>query len=198
MLNLIWMAMILLGIIVAAVNGRIETVTQATVDSARKAVEVCLELAGIMTFWLGLLKVAEKAGLIQLLAKLVRPFMVWLFPTVPANHPAMGAMIMNISANILGLGNAATPFGLKAMQELQVLNQGADEASDAMCTFLVLNTSCLTLVPATIIGVRAAAGSAAPAEIVGTTIFATACSMTMAIAVDCLWRWWHRAKRRRG
>lgn len=195
MLNAIWLGMILLGIAVAAMNGRIEVVTEATLSSARQAVEVCFELVGIMAFWLGLLKIAEKAGLVQFLAKLVRPFMVWLFPSVPADHPAMGAMIMNITANILGLGNAATPFGLKAMQELQVLNRHSEEASDAMCTFLALNTSCLTLLPATIIGVRAAAGSIAPTQIVGTTIFATTCSMMVAIIADYIFRQLHRVIR---
>ena len=120
-----------------------------------------------MALWLGIMKIAEKGGLVAALAKMLRPLMVRLFPSVPSQHPAMGAIILNLSANMLGLGNAATPFGMKAMQELQTLNNDSDEASTAMCTFLALNTSCITLIPATIIGVRLSFGSANPTEIVG-------------------------------
>ena len=144
--------------------------------------------------WLGIMKIAEEGGLITALAKLVRPIMVRLFPSIPAEHPAMGAIILNISANVLGLGNAATPMGMKAMQELQLLNQGSEEASEAMCTFLALNTSCITLIPATIIGVRLSYGSSNPTEIVGPCIFATAAAMIIAMTLD----WWFRKKSRWG
>ncbi|HHY61193.1 MAG TPA: spore maturation protein [Clostridia bacterium] len=188
MVNLVWLLLLASGILVAGLNGNIGVVTSAAISSAQKAVTIALELIGIMSLWLGLLKIAEAAGLVQLLAKLVRPVTSYLFPSVPKDHPVMGAIIMNLSANILGLGNAATPFGLKAMEGLQSLNPKKDEASEAMCTFLALNTSCITLIPATIIGVRAAAGSQNPAEIVGTTIFATSVAMVVAVIADRIFR----------
>ncbi|MHB1126850.1 MAG: nucleoside recognition domain-containing protein [Bacillota bacterium] len=188
MVNLIWLVLLLSGIAVAGLNGRIEVVTTAALSSAKMAVTIALELIGLMALWLGLLRIAEEAGLVRALARIVRPATTRLFPSVPRDHPAMGAIIMNLSANILGLGNAATPFGIKAMQELQTLNKRPEEASDAMCTFLALNTSCITLIPATIIGIRVAAGSRDPTEIVGPTIFATALAMTVAIIVDRLFR----------
>ncbi len=193
MLNYIWLALLLSGIVVAALNGNIEVVTQTALQSANDAVAICINLIGVMCLWLGIMRIGEKAGLIEALSRLVRPVMVRLFPSVPSDHPALGAIIMNLSANILGLGSAATPFGLKAMQELQKLNGGRKEASEAMCTFLALNTSCITLIPATIIAVRVNFNSANPTEIVGTTIFATSCSMIMAVLVDYVFR---RANRR--
>lgn len=188
MLNLIWLFLILGGIVSASINGRAELVTETLFFGANEGVKVCLELVGLMALWLGILEVARQAGLVRLLARLVRPLAVVLFPEVPPNHPALGAIIMNLSANILGLGNAATPFGLKAMEELQKLNSHPDTASDAMCTFLAANTSCITLIPATIVGVRVIAGSRNPAEIVGATIFATGCSMIIALTADYFWR----------
>lgn len=188
MVNLIWVGLLLVGIIVAAATGRVEIVSQTALVSAQKAVEVAFELIGIMALWLGILRIAEDSGLMQLVAKMIRPFTRLLFPSIPSDHPAVSAMAMNISANALGLGNAATPFGLKAMQELQRLNPSKEEASDAMCTFLAINTSCITLLPATIIGIRVAAGSINPTEIVGPTIFATSCGMLVALTADLLWR----------
>ncbi|NLL18751.1 MAG: spore maturation protein [Clostridia bacterium] len=188
MVNLVWLFLLLSGIVVAGINGNINIVTTAALSSAQRAVTIALELIGIMALWLGLLKIAEEAGMVRLLARIMRPFTSFLFPSVPKDHPVMGAILMNLSANILGLGNAATPFGLKTMQGLQSLNSNPDEASDAMCTFLALNTSCITLIPATIIGVRAAAGSQNPSEIVGATIFATGVAMTVAIVADRLLR----------
>ena len=188
MVNIIWLFLLLTGIAVAAFTGKIEVVTSAALTSAQSAVEIAIELIGIMALWLGVMKIAEKAGLIDSVASLVRPATRFLFPSVPRDHPAMGAIVMNISANMLGLGNAATPFGLKAMKELQRLNENKNEASDALCTFLALNTSCITVIPATIIGVRAAAGSADPTAIVGTTIFATGCASLAAITADRIFR----------
>ena len=185
MVNIIWLVMIVVGILVAGHNGNIEVVTKAAFEGAQTGVTTSLNLIAIITFWLGIMKLAEAAGLVQALAFLVRPLTKFLFPSIPTNHPAMGAIVMNLSANILGLGNAATPMGLIAMQELQKLNRHRpDTASDAMCTFLDLNTSCITLIPTTIIGIRLLYGSGNPTEIVGTTIFATACGMTLAILVD--------------
>ncbi|OPX88790.1 MAG: Spore maturation protein A [Pelotomaculum sp. PtaB.Bin104] len=192
MVNLVWLGMIVFGIIVAGANGNIEVITRAALDSANDAVKISISLIAVMTFWLGIMKLAEEAGLIRALAWLVRPVMRFLFPSVPKDHPAMGAIMMNLSANILGLGNAATPMGLIAMRELQKLNRGsADTASDAMCTFLALNTSCVTLIPTTIIGIRLLYGSADPTEIVGPTIMATAISMVAAVVFDRLLRFFY-------
>jgi len=188
MLNLIWLILLASGIVVAAINGNIEVVTEAALGAARGAVTVCFDLIGVMALWLGIMKIAEKAGMVRALARLMKPFIRRLFPSIPPEHPAMGAVILNLSANMLGLGNAATPFGMKAMQELQKLNNNSDEASEAMCTFLALNTSCITLVPATIVGVRVSFGSANPTEIVGPCIFATAVAMTIAVSLDYWFR----------
>ncbi|MFZ3101923.1 MAG: nucleoside recognition domain-containing protein [Desulfitobacteriaceae bacterium] len=188
MVNLIWLLMLVCGICVAAVTGRIEVVTTSALKAAELGVEVAIELIGVMSFWLGLMKLAEDAGLIRGIARMFGPLIRLLFPTLKGGSPALGAIIMNLSANILGLGNAATPFGLKAMQELQKENPNPEVASPAMITFLALNTSCITLIPATIIGVRLKAHSANPTEIIGTTIFATGCAMTVAIIVDFLIR----------
>ncbi|MEW6063640.1 nucleoside recognition protein [Desulforamulus profundi] len=189
MVNYVWLGMMVFGILVAAAQGHIEVVTKAALDGAQVAVKTSLSLIAIITFWLGIMKLAEAAGLVRALARLVRPVTGFLFPSVPKDHPAMGAIVMNLSANILGLGNAATPMGLIAMQELQKLNKHRpDTASEAMCTFLALNTGCITIIPTTIIGIRVLYGSQDPTEIVGTTIFATLCGMTVAILVDRILR----------
>jgi spore maturation protein A len=160
---------------------RIKQVTQAALDYATMAVNIAIGLIGIMALWLGIMRVADEAGAIKLLARILRPFMKFLFPDVPSDHPAVGSMIMNISANMLGLSNAATPLGLKAMAELDKLNPKKGVATNAMCTFLAINTAGLTLIPATAIAVRAAAGSSNPTVIVGTTIVGGLCSTTVGI-----------------
>lgn len=168
-----------------------QALTTAIIDGARSAVELAIGLIGVMALFLGVMKVAEAAGLLVTIARLVRPLMTRLFPEVPPEHPAMGAMIMNISANVLGLGNAATPFGIRAMQELDKLNPLKGTATNAMVLFLAINTSSVTLLPTGVIGLRAAAGSADPAGIVPTTLFATICSTTVAIVmVKLLERVW--------
>lgn len=192
MINFVWLILIVVGVLVAAFNGQPEVITDSALQAANLGVKYSFDLIGLMTFWLGIMRVGEKAGLVDLLAKVIKPITRFLFPSVPQNHPAMGSILLNLSANLLGLGNAATPFGLKAMQELQSLNNGSDEASDAMVTFLALNTSCITIVPATIIGVRVAAGSLNPTEIVGTTMFATCLGMTLALTSDKLFRFFSR------
>ncbi len=192
MLNIIWLLLLATGIMVAAINGNVEVVTEAALGSARGAVELCFNLVGVMALWLGIMKIAEQAGMVQSLARMLRPLMTRLFPSVPPEHPAMGAIILNLAANMLGLGNAATPFGMKAMQELQALNNDSDQSSEAMCTFLALNTSCITLIPATIIGVRLSYNSAQPAEIVGPCIFATGIAMGLAISLDYWFRQYSR------
>jgi spore maturation protein A len=156
-------------------------VNDGVVKSAKTAVELCIGLIGIMALWLGIMRIAEQSGLMAKIAGALKPVMRRLFPDVPPEHPAMGAMIMNISANMLGLSNAATPFGLKAMEELNKLNAKAGTATDAMCTFLVINTSNVQLVPTTVIAIRAAAGSANPAEILGPVLVATFVSLVVGV-----------------
>ncbi len=155
---------------------KIKSVTEAAIDYAGTAVSISLGLIGVMALWLGVMKVAEEAGLISIIAMWLKPITKKLFPDIPSNHPAMGSMIMNISANILGLGNAATPFGLKAMEELNELNPEKETATNAMCTFLAINTAGMTLIPATAIAIRAASGSSEPAIIIGTSLFASFCA----------------------
>lgn len=199
MINTIWLVLLGGGIIVAgfqclgldysSAQGLVmdpsfeplTTMTKGLFDAAKTSVNLALGLIGIMALWLGLMKIAEESGLVKLFANAVRPVMVRLFPDVPPDHPAMGAMVMNIAANMLGLGNAATPLGLKAMQELQSLNKIKDTATDAMAMFMALNTSSVTLIPATVIGIRAAADASNPAEIIGPVIVATGVSTTVAI-----------------
>lgn len=155
---------------------KMKDVTNSAIDYAGKAVNIALALIGIMALWLGIMKIAEQSGLISIIAKSVTPITKFLFPDVPQDHPAMGSMIMNISANMLGLGNAATPFGLKAMEELDKLNPEKGTATNAMVTFLAINTAGLTLIPATAIAVRAASGSSDPTIIIGTSIFGASCA----------------------
>jgi len=158
-----------------------EALTSGAVEAASGSVTLAIGLVGVMALFLGLMKVAEAGGLLVIIAKTVRPLMTRLFPEVPADHPAMGAMILNISANVMGLGNAATPFGIRAMQELDKLNPVKGTASNAMVLFLAINTSSVTLLPTGVIALRAAAGSTDPAGIMPTTLFATICSTTVAI-----------------
>jgi spore maturation protein A len=153
----------------------------AAIDAATTSVEICIGLIGIMALWLGLLNIANDAGLVAAFARLLRPVMRWLFPEVPDGHPAQGAMLMNISANMLGLDNAATPLGLKAMSELQELNPTKDTATDSMAMFLAINTSSVTIIPFTIIGYRAISGSQNPAGPLAGTLMVTAISTTVAI-----------------
>ena len=160
---------------------KMKDVTNSALEYAGIAVEIAIGLIGIMALWLGVMKVAEAAGLIKIIANAMRPLTKFLFPDVPQDHPAMGAMIMNMAANMLGLGNAATPFGLKAMEELDKLNTNKGVATNAMCTFLAVNTAGLTLIPATAIAIRAAAGSSDPAIIIGTAIFGAFCATTVGI-----------------
>lgn len=186
MLNYIWLFLMVVALIVGAINGKIEDVTNAAFNYAGTAVEIAFGLIGIMALWLGIMKIAEEAGLVRLLARAIKPISKRLFPEIPPEHPAMGAMILNIAANWLGLSNAATPLGLKAMEELQKLNKVKDTATNAMATFLALNTASVTLIPATIIGVRLSLGSKNPAEIIGTTIFASGCATIIAVTATKL------------
>lgn len=161
---------------------KMKAITNAVIEYAAKAVTIAIGLIGIMALWLGMMKIADQAGIISIIAKSVKPVTRFLFPDVPYDHPAMGSMIMNMSANFLGLGNAATPFGLKAMEELDTLNPEKGTATNAMCTFLAINTAGLTLIPASAIAVRAALGSANPALIIGTSAFGATCATIVGVA----------------
>jgi len=194
LINLVWMLLIALGIGVGSVRGSPEELTEALMTSAQLGVETVLGLIGVMVLWLGMMKIAEDSGLVARLAGLMRPILSRLFPSLPRDHPALGAITLSVSANLLGAGQAATPLGLKAMEEMKSVVPDTQEASDAMCTFLALNTSGLTLIPTTVIALRTQAGSAAPTEIVGATLLATACSTVCAVTLDYFFR---RRRRRR-
>lgn len=181
MLNIIWVSMIFLSVIVAVIQGRIEQLVHAVTESAKLGFEVAFGLIAIMTLWLGIMGIATESGLVKSFARLLRPIMRRLFPEVPLNDPAMGAMVMNIAANMLGLANAATPFGLQAMKELQRLNTHVHTASNAMCTFLVINTSSVQLIPVTAIAYLAAGGSVQPNSVIFSSLVATTVSTVVAI-----------------
>jgi len=190
-MTFLWTALVVAAVAFAAAKGRMAEVGAAAMESAGKAVALALALAGVMALWLGLVKVAEEAGLVSAVARVARPLLSRLFPEVPADHPAMGAIVMNVSANVLGLGNAATPFGVRAMQALEELNPRKGTASDAQALLCALNTASVQLVPATVIALRAGAGSAAPAEVLGPTLAASLCGVTVAvIAAKLLARVW--------
>ncbi|MHB8063240.1 MAG: nucleoside recognition domain-containing protein [Ruminiclostridium sp.] len=181
MLNYIWVGLLLIGFIAGIFNGRIDQVTKAAMDSAQNAVMVCIGLIGVMCLWTGLMKIAEKSGLVTGIGRLVRPILGFLFPDIPKEHPALGAIVMNLVANFFGLGNAATPLGIKAMNELQSLNKDKKTATDSMCMFLVLNTAAIQLIPANIIALRTAEGSKKPAEIIVCIWIASICATIMGI-----------------
>ncbi|HEX2926485.1 MAG TPA: nucleoside recognition domain-containing protein [Ruminiclostridium sp.] len=181
MLNYIWIGLLMVGFAFGIINGRIDDVTKAAMDSAQTAVTVCIGLLGVMCLWTGLMKIAEKSGLIRIIGRAVRPVLRFLFPEIPKDHPALGAIVMNLVANFLGLGNAATPLGLKAMNELQSLNTDKKTATNAMCMFLVLNTAAIQLVPANIIALRTSEGSKKPAEIIVCIWIASVCATIMGI-----------------
>ena len=154
MINIIWVLITVIGIIFAMVNGTMEEVNAAVFKGASEAVTLCIGLISVLVFWLGLMKIAEHAGLLEKLSQLCRPLVKRLFPEVPNDHPAMGYILSNMMANLFGLGNAATPLGIKAMEQLKELNGGKNEASRSMITFLVINTASVTLIPTTVIGIR--------------------------------------------
>ncbi|WP_071460015.1 nucleoside recognition domain-containing protein [Bacillus massilinigeriensis] len=195
MVNYIWVFMTLIGLIFAAFNGTIADVNEAVFKGAKEAVTLCIGLVSILVFWLGMMRIAEKAGLLEVLARLFRPLVKSLFPEVPAGHPAMGYILSNMIANLFGLGNAATPLGIKAMEELKRLNGGKDYASRSMITFLAINTSSITLIPTTVIAIRVTYNSASPTEIVGPTIVATFFSTIAAIMID---RYFYFRRSRKG
>ena len=193
MLNWIWFAFFaiafLMAVIQSTVGGDIEIwskLMNTTFESSKTAFEICLGLTGVLSFWLGLMKVGEEGGVIAKFAKLINPLFSRIFPSIPAGHPAQGSILMNVSANMLGLDNAATPMGLKAMKELQELNDKKDTASDAMIMFLVLNTSGLTIIPISIMMYRAQFGAANPSDVFMPILLATACSTFAGLFLCCL------------
>jgi spore maturation protein SpmA len=182
MLNYIWLGLILCAVAIGGYNHRMKEVSDAAFDMAQFAVmNIALPLTGIMALWLGIMRLAERSGMVQLLARALRPVLVRLFPDVPADHPAMGSMLMNIAANMLGLSNAATPLGLRAMEDLETLNPRPGTATNAMCTFLAINTSSVQLVPVTAVAVLAANKSTDPSSIIGTAFLATLCACVSAV-----------------
>jgi spore maturation protein A len=188
MINWIWFLLLASGIVLAASNNSAGLVTDAILEAASDAITLVIGLLGLISFWSGLMEIAERAGLTDLLARMLRPITKRLFPDVPPDHGAMGAIILSISANILGIGNAATPLGIRAMEKLDELNHEPGTATDAMCTFVALTTSSLTIIPITVIALRAAAGSQDPAKVIAPTLIATSFSTLAAIMTDWAWR----------
>jgi spore maturation protein A len=195
MVNIIWVMLTAIGILFAMINGTMNEVNEAIFNGAKEAVTLCIGLISILVFWLGMMRIAEDAGLLKKLAALFRPIVKKLFPEVPNDHPAMGYILSNMMANMFGLGNAATPLGIKAMEELKELNGGKNEASRSMITFLAINTSSLTLIPTTVIAIRMNYDSASPTDIVGPTLVATFCSTLAAIMID---RYFYYRRTRKG
>jgi spore maturation protein A len=187
MLNYIWLGLIGLAVLMGAYHGSLGEpgglgdVGDASVTSAKDAVVFGFGLIGVMTMWIGLMRLADKAGLVKRLGLVLKPVLVWLFSDVPANHPAMGAIVLNVAANILGLNNAATPLGLRAMNELETLNRRPGVATNAMCMLLAINTSSITLIPVTVLGLLALYHGKNPSVIIGTSLAATAVAHIFAI-----------------
>ncbi len=184
MLNFIWLFMMVTAVIVGLFTGKIPAVILSITDSAKFAFTLALGLTGVMALWLGIMKIAEQAGLLNVLTKGLRPLLIWLFPDVPPNHPAMGAIAMNMAANLLGLNNAATPFGLRAMSELEKLNPHPGVATNTMCTFLALHSSNLQLIPTTAIALLAATGALHPTDIIMPFILSSMCAVITAVVVS--------------
>jgi spore maturation protein SpmA len=182
MLNGLWLALIVAAALLGGFTGHLQGVVDGAVEGAADAVRLAIGLIGLMAFWLGLMRLAEKAGLVERLARALQPALRRLFPEVPAGHPAMGSMVMNLAANMLGLANAATPLGLRAMRDLESLNPHPGTATNAMCTFLAINTSSVQLIPITAVAILAEAGSSQPTAIIGTAFIATLCSTIAGIA----------------
>jgi spore maturation protein A len=181
MLNVIWLSMMCLAVVVGIIEGRLDEVVHAVTDSAKSGFDLALGMTAMMSLWLGIMGIASASGLVNKMARVLQPIMRRLFPEVPIDDPAMGAMVLNIAANMLGMANAATPFGLQAMKELQRLNTHVHTASNAMCTFLAINTSSVQLIPATVMAYLAINGNSHPSAIIFSTLIATSCSTIVAI-----------------
>lgn len=188
MLNIIWLVMLFSGISFAAWHQRIEVVSQAAITAAQTAVTLSFQLLGIMCLWSGLIRIAEQSGLVNVLLRIVSPAISWLFPSIRQHRTALGAVVLTVCGNLLGLGNASTPLGIKAMQELQKLNPRQEVATPAMCTFMAFCTAGVTLVPITIIALRSAAGSVSPSSLISLTWMASFCALVSALLVDFICR----------
>lgn len=188
MINILWFLLILSGFIIAAINGNIDQITPAIFQAVKDSVDLVINLLGPMALWLGIMNIAKKSNFTELIAKFLKPIIKYIFPDIPEDHPAAGAIILNLTANILGLGNSATPLGIKSMEELQKLNNFSNKASPAMCTLLALNTSSITIIPAMIISLRAANSSHYPTIIISSTLFATTVSTVTVLILDKFFR----------
>lgn len=184
MVSYIWFFLIVIGIIFSLINGLLDIINDSILTNGSEALDLMLSILPIIVLWTGIMKIAEEAGLLQKFARLVEPILSKLFPSVPKDNPALGYIASNIAANMMGLGSAATPFGLKAMSELQKINRKKDTASVAMITFLVLNTAGVTIVPTTVLALRIAHGSANPSEIILPGVIATFCSSVGGLLLD--------------
>ncbi|MCU9602555.1 nucleoside recognition domain-containing protein [Pallidibacillus thermolactis] len=184
MINIIWVAMSVIGIVFAMFNGTMEEVNKAVFQGAQEAVTLCIGFISVLVFWLGLMRIAQTSGLLDKLAYLFKPLVKKIFPDIPSDHPALGYILSNMMANMFGLGNAATPLGIKAMEQLKMLNGGKNEASRSMVTFLVINTSSITIIPTTVLAIRMNYDSVSPAEIVLPTIIASLFATICAILID--------------
>lgn len=200
MINYIWLFFIVSSVIISLFNNRIDDVFHAILSSCEQAVTISIGLIGIMAFWLGLMKIAEASGLLRVLAKALSPVIRFLFPDIPKNHPVQADITMNVSANALGLGNAATPFGIKAMEGLQELNQNDKKtASDAMCTFLTINTAGVQLIPVTAVAILASLKAENPTDIIVPTIITTLSALIIGVLfVKCLIKWRPEPAKRKG
>ena len=191
MLNYVWFFLIVAGFIFGAINGKLDQVTKAAIDSANGAVTLCIGLAGVMCLWVGIMKIAEKSGLTDKIAKVTAPIVTLLFPEIKGKKKAISSIIMNITANFMGMGNAATPLGIKAIKELDDLNSDKTIATNSMCMLIVLNTSMIQLVPATLIALRSSAGSVNPSDIMGpiwiASLFTTIAGIVMAKVLQKRW-----------
>lgn len=184
MINIIWGLFIIIGIIYGLISGNINLINDEIISSGKTSLDLILNIMPLLVIWMGLMAIAEKSGLINKIAKLLSPILSKIFPKIPKNHPALGYIASNIAINMAGLGSAATPFGLKAMNELQKLNEDKKTASTSMITFLVLNTSGVTIIPTTIISLRAAAGSSDPTKVLPLCILATSASTIAGLTLD--------------
>ena len=183
-MNYIWLCLIIISFIVGAFTGKLQDVTNAMFDGAKSAVNVAIYLIGIMSFWLGIMKIAQKSGIIEFLSKLIQPLAKIIFPELKHNQKATGLITMNVAANALGLTNAATPIGLKAMEEMQNENKQKDTATNSMCTFLAMNTAGFQIIPATVIAILASVGAKNPTEIILPTLIVTTTTFILAILIS--------------
>ncbi|MDI3270360.1 MAG: nucleoside recognition domain-containing protein [Bacillota bacterium] len=188
MISILWGLLLISGLVFGVAQGHFTALSQAFSRDAVHAVQASLQLAGLVSLWFGISRIAEASGLVTFLARLVAPLIRWLFPGLPPKHPALGAIVLNLTANGLGLGNAATPFGLKAMSHLQELNPHPDRPSAAMVTFLAINSAAITLVPTTTLAIRAASAARDPSDIVVPGLIASVIALSITVLALLLWR----------